>query len=188
MNIFCFCLVISFLLFTKNNEIGSKLIHQPINVYYKDYSEGLTINQKDKLMEILLHNYDYESQDTTSSHDDHINIIDDKEKNIQAIMKDQEILNNKIKEELNKYIKRNKKMNVKYDHKSRDENINSNNNDEDMNNTNTFDVNTQIEVPINLVKEPIVLIKVPTIDLFDKIRIEEDILNLMDINEEDLFN
>ncbi|SOV14286.1 conserved Plasmodium protein, unknown function [Plasmodium sp. gorilla clade G2] len=188
MNIFRFCLVISFLLFNKHNEIGSKLIHPPINVYYKDYSEGLNINQKDKLIDILLHNYDNESQDISSSNDNHINIMNDKEKNIQAIMKDQQMLNNKIKEELNKYIKRNKKMNVKYDHKNKDDNINSNNNDEDMNNTNTFDVNTQIEVPINLVKEPIVLIKVPTIDLFDKIRIEEDILNLMNINEKDLFN
>lgn len=103
-----FCILYLFFLLVSFNENffnKGKITHSPINVYYKNYSDHLPNDQRDRLMDILLHNPENDTKfDMFNSID--IKKIEENEKGLATLLKKQEELSNKIKKELNGYNKR----------------------------------------------------------------------------------
>lgn len=50
-----------------------------------------------------------------------------------------------------------------------------------------FDVDTEIDVPTELMREPVVLVKIPAVNIYDQMEMLHDVGELMDINNEDVF-
>ncbi|CDU17604.1 hypothetical protein YYC_02564 [Plasmodium yoelii 17X] len=182
-----FCILYLFFLlisFNDNFFNKGKITHSPINVYYKNYSDHLTNNQRDKLMDILLHSPENETNfDMFNSID--IKKIEENEKGLDTLLKKQKELSNKIRNELKGYNKRSEKMSIKYNHDTKKINSDTEKNMEKE--KNVFDVDTEIDVSANTLSEPIIVIKVPWINLYDQIEMEHEIGKLIDLDNEELF-
>ncbi|SCM20284.1 conserved Plasmodium protein, unknown function [Plasmodium chabaudi adami] len=182
-----YCILYLFFLLISFNENffnKGKITHSPINVYYKNYSEHLPNDQRDKLMDILLHSPENDTDfDMFNSID--VKKIEENGKGLDMLLKKQEELSNKIREELKKYNKRGEKMSIKYNHDNKK--INSDTEQNMEKEENVFDVDTEIDVSANTLSEPIVVIKVPWINLYDQIEMENEIGKLIDLDNEELF-
>ncbi|EUD72041.1 hypothetical protein YYG_02742 [Plasmodium vinckei petteri] len=76
-------------------------------------------------------------------------------------------------------------MSIKYNHDTKKINLDTEQNMEKE--ENAFDVDTEINVSTNTLSEPIVVIKVPWINLYDQIEMEHEIGKLIDLDNEELF-
>ncbi|KAI4839437.1 hypothetical protein MKS88_001988 [Plasmodium brasilianum] len=180
-------LLFSFFLLGSLNEnkyLNAKVIHRPINVYYKDYSAHLPNEQRDKLMKILLNNEYNEEKDEVENIID-IKKIYEKEKDLENLLSKQTNLSKIIKEELRGYLKKNRKMSVKYDHEEKNDNSGIEQNSKKGGHV--FDVNTHIDVSMDSMREPLVVIKIPSLNFYDLIEIQHDVGNLISVNNEELF-
>ncbi|CRG99413.1 conserved Plasmodium protein, unknown function [Plasmodium relictum] len=182
MSIFYLFFIFLFFSFNKNIDALSKVIKPPINVYYKDYSENLPNEEKDKLMKILL-----ESEEKEENENMNMNIqkMQEKEKNLGTLMKEQEKLSKKIHNELKGYIKRNRNISIKYTHDEKD--FNSENKNNLKKDGNSLDVDTEIEASLDSMQAPIVIIKIPSVNIYDQFEIQNNIGELIDLNNEELF-
>ncbi|CRG96750.1 conserved Plasmodium protein, unknown function [Plasmodium gallinaceum] len=176
--------ILFFFSFNKKIYGLSKIIKPHINVYYKDYSENLPSDEKDKLMKILLENDENEENENIS---ENMNIekMEEKEKNLEILMKEQENLSNKIYNELKGYIKRDRNISIKYVHDEEDfisEDKNNLKKDE-----NILNVDTEINGSLDSLQAPIVMIKIPSVNIYNQFEIQRDIGKLIDLNNEELF-
>ncbi|VEV56025.1 conserved Plasmodium protein, unknown function [Plasmodium vinckei vinckei] len=182
-----YCILYLFFLLISFNEYffnKGKITHSPINVYYKNYSEHLPNDQRDKLMDILLHSPENDTNfDMFNSID--VKKIEENGKGLDMLLKKQEELSNKIRKELKGYNKRSEKMSIKYNHDAKKINSDTEKNMEKE--ENVFDVDTKIDVSPNTLSEPIVVIKVPWINLYDQIEMDHEIGKLIDLDNEELF-
>ncbi|GAW80266.1 hypothetical protein, conserved [Plasmodium gonderi] len=177
-------LIILSLSFNEQFHLRAKRIQRPINVYYKDYSEKLSKEQKDKLMKILLYGKNTEPEDDTANSID-INKMYAKEKELESLLKGQEELSRQIRKELHGYTRGNKQMSIKYNH-----GINTTNGDDSTDvkkGEDHFDVDTEIDVSTDSMREPIVLIKIPAVNIYNQMEMLHDIGDLMDLKNEDMF-
>ncbi|WBY56780.1 hypothetical protein Py17XNL_000801805 [Plasmodium yoelii yoelii] len=135
-------------------------------------------------MDILLHSPENETNfDMFNSID--IKKIEENEKGLDTLLKKQKELSNKIRNELKGYNKRSEKMSIKYNHDTKKINSDTEKNMEKE--KNVFDVDTEIDVSANTLSEPIIVIKVPWINLYDQIEMEHEIGKLIDLDNEELF-
>ncbi|SCQ16190.1 conserved Plasmodium protein, unknown function [Plasmodium ovale] len=162
----------------------AKVTQRPVNVYYRDYSQNLPNDQRDKLMKILLEGEQNEEGEDIA-HTINVNKINEREKGLETLLKEHEELSSQIRDELKGYIKRNMKMSVKYDHVCAHSNSCTEQNEKTG--KDTFDVDTQIEASPNSMEEPIVVIKIPSLNIYDQMEMENDIGNLIGLNNEELF-
>ncbi|CAA9987473.1 conserved Plasmodium protein, unknown function [Plasmodium knowlesi strain H] len=175
-----------FLSLSLERQIGlvAKRMQRPLNVYYRDYSAHLPIEERDKLMKMKLDDEGNENlQDDIEGAID-INKMHAQESELGALLKGQMELSRQIREDLRGRTRKNKQMSVKYNHGDSDAvdgYWTGENKDAEH-----FDVDTEIEVPTDSMREPVVLVKIPAVDIYDQMEMLHDVGHLMDIKNEDV--
>ncbi|ANQ07579.1 Uncharacterized protein PCOAH_00017160 [Plasmodium coatneyi] len=189
----------------KQIVLGAKRMQRPLNVYYRDYSANLSNEQRDKLMKIKLHDEgDERPQDDLGGATD-INKMHAQERELRALLKGQrEDLRGRTRKSYTKsghagtsttnlcntlhhhsptFI--DKRMSVKYNHG--ENGAADGDSTEESTDGDHFDVDTEIDVPIDSMREPVVLVKIPAVDIYEQMEMLHDVGQLMDINNEDVF-
>ncbi|GAB65776.1 hypothetical protein PCYB_072780 [Plasmodium cynomolgi strain B] len=160
-------------------------MQRPLNVYYRDYSANLSNEQRDKLMKIRLDDEgDGKPQDDVADAID-MNRMHTQERELEALLKGQTELSGKIREDLRGRTRKNKRMSIKYNHG--ENGAASGDSTEANTDGDHFDVDTEIDVPTDSMREPVVLVKIPAVSIYDQMEMLHDVGELMDINNEDAF-
>lgn len=180
--IFSFLLSLSL---DKQIGLGAKRMERPLNVYYRDYSANLSNEQRDKLMKIMLDDEgDGKPQGNLGGAID-MNEMHVQERELGALLKEQTDLSGQIREDSRGRTRKNKRMSIRYNH---GENGASGSDLTEANEDGEhFDVDTEIDVPIDLMREPVVLVKIPVVGIYDQMEMLHDVGKLIDVNNEDVF-
>ncbi|EUD68025.1 hypothetical protein C922_01637 [Plasmodium inui San Antonio 1] len=211
--IFSFLLSLSL---DKQIGLGAKRMQRPLNVYYRDYSANLSNEQRDKLMKIMLDDEgDGKPQGNLGGAID-MNEMHVQERELGALLKEQTDLSGQIREDSRGRTRKSdtkdgptgacgggagglqnkptqqasatdlhKRMSIRYNHGENGasgSDLTEANEDGDH-----FDVDTEIDVPIDLMREPVVLVKIPVVGIYDQMEMLHDVGKLIDVNNEDVF-
>ncbi|SCO66524.1 conserved Plasmodium protein, unknown function [Plasmodium vivax] len=164
--------------------LGAKRMQRPLNVYYRDYSANLSNEQRDKLMNIMLHEGDDKPQDDLADAFD-MNTLHAQEGELGALIKGQTELSRQMREDLRGRTRKNRRMSIRYNHGEKG--AGGGDSTEANADGDHFDVDTEIDVPTELMREPVVLVKIPAVNIYDQMEMLHDVGELMDINNEDVF-
>lgn len=85
-------------------------MQRPLNVYYRDYSANLSNEQRDKLMNIMLHEGDDKPQDDLADAFD-MNTLHAQEGELGALVKGQTELSRQMREDLRGGTRKSDKQN-----------------------------------------------------------------------------
>ncbi|KJP88600.1 hypothetical protein AK88_01680 [Plasmodium fragile] len=168
----------------KQFGLTAKRMQRPLNVYYRDYSANLSNEQREKLMKIKLHDeQDGKLQEDLAGAID-MNKIHAAGRELGALLKGQTDLSLQIPHDLRGRTRKNKRMSITYNHA--ENGAGGGDLMEAKADGEHFDVDTEIDVPIDLMREPVVLVKIPAVDIYDQMEMLHDVGKLMDINNEDV--